>query len=56
MRLFPNTIDGPRHPEYDVSPDDQRFLMIRDLDDGEEAAELVVVENLFEGLKATVGN
>jgi serine/threonine-protein kinase len=45
----------PFHPQYDVTPDGQRFVMIRDLG-GPEASELIVVENLFEELKAKVGN
>ncbi len=52
------SIDGyrtSRHPEYDVTPDDQRFLMIRDLS-GSEQTELIVVENVIEELKAKVGN
>ncbi len=43
-----------RHPEYDVAPGDQRFLMIRDRSGGEET-ELIVVENVIEELKARVG-
>ncbi len=43
------------HPFYDVTPDDQRFVMIRNLG-GQEASELIVVENFFEELKAKVGN
>ncbi len=44
-----------RHQQYDVTPDDQRFVMIRNLG-GQEASELIVVENWFEELKARVGN
>ena len=44
-----------QHQMYDVSPDDQRFVMIRNLG-AEEASELIVVENFFEELKAKVGN
>ncbi len=40
---------------YDVTPDDQRFVMIRNLG-GPEASEMIVVENFFEELKAKVGN
>ncbi len=40
---------------YDVTPDDQRFVMLRNLG-GEDAGELIVVENFFEELKAKVGN
>ncbi len=43
------------HQEYDVTPDDQRFVMIRNLG-GQDAGELIVVENFFEELKAKVGN
>ncbi len=45
----------PYHQQYDVTPDDQRFVMIRNRR-GEEAGELIVVENFFEELKAKVGN
>ncbi len=38
-----------------MMPDDQRFVMIRNLG-GQEASELIVVENFFEELKAKVGN
>ena len=44
----------PFHPQYDVMPDGQRFVMIRNLG-GQEAGELIVVENFFEELKAKVG-
>ena len=43
------------HQSYDVTPDDQRFVMIKILG-GQEASELIVVENFFEELKAKVGN
>ncbi len=43
------------HRMYDVTPDDQRFVMLRNLG-GEDAGELIVVENFFEELKAKVGN
>ncbi len=52
------SIDGyrtSRHPEYDVTPDDQRFLMIRDRSGSGEETELIVVENVFGELKAKVG-
>ncbi len=41
--------------QYDVTPDDQRFVMIRNRG-AEEENELIVVENFFEELKAKVGN
>ncbi len=37
------------------TPDDQRFVMMRNPGDV-EASELIVVENFFEELKAKVGN
>ena len=37
--------------QYDVSPDGQRFLMIKLLDDGQQA-QAVYVENWFTELKA----
>ena len=40
---------------YDVTPDDQQFVMIRNIGE-EEASELIVVENWFEELKAKMGN
>jgi hypothetical protein len=43
------------HPQYDVTPDDQRFVMIRYRGVG-EAGELIVVENWFEELKERVGS
>ena len=44
-----------QHQAYDVTPDDQRFVMIRTRGDV-EVVELIVVENFFEELKAKVGN
>ena len=44
-----------QHQYYDVTPDDQRFVMIRNIG-LEEVSELIVVENFFEELKAKVGN
>jgi serine/threonine-protein kinase len=43
------------HQFYDVTADDQRFVMIRNRG-AEEVGELIVVENFFEDLKAKVGN
>ena len=43
------------HRKYDVTPDDQRFVMLRSLG-GVKVGELIVVENFFEELKAKVGN
>ncbi len=40
---------------YDVTQDDQRFVMVRRKDRGDES-EIIVVENFFEELKVKVGN
>ncbi len=45
---------NPIHQSYDVTLDDQRFVMIRS--PNAEANQLIVVENFFEELKAKVGN
>jgi hypothetical protein len=42
------------HQFYDVTPDDQRFVMVRPLE-ADDAVELIVVENFFEELQAKVG-
>ena len=44
------------HAMYDVSPDDQRFAMLRIGEEGTDDAELILVENFFEELKRLVGN
>ncbi len=41
---------------YDVSPDDQRFVMFRFGEPDEGDAELILVENWFEELKRLVPN
>ena len=41
--------------QYDVTPDDQRFVMFR-RSTANQNRELIVVENFFEALKAKVGN
>ena len=43
------------HQAYDVTADDQRFVMVRVTVTG-EVGDLVVVENFFEELKEKVGN
>jgi serine/threonine-protein kinase len=40
---------------YDVSPDDQRFLMIQRADLEQHDAEVILVQNFFEELKEKVG-
>ncbi len=42
------------HQLYDVTPDDQRFVMIRNTET-EAVDELIVVENFFEELRARWG-
>ncbi len=44
------------HRMYDVSPDDQRFLMLRIDEEAEESGELILVQNFFEELKERVPN
>jgi len=41
-------------PQFDVSPDDDRFLMLQH-DEPDVASELIVVMNWFEELKAVAG-
>ena len=43
------------NPLYDVTPDDQRFMMLRIMDQGDDA-ELILVQNFFEELKRLVPN
>ena len=51
MRDYPSV---PNHPNYDVGPDDQRFIMIR-LEEGDVESDIVMVVNWFEELKAKAG-
>jgi Tol biopolymer transport system component len=45
------------HRMYDITPDDQRFVMIRvQAEGGQDEVQLIVVENFFEELKAKVGS
>ena len=43
-------------PMYDVSPDDQRFVMLRTGNEENAASELILVENWFEELRERVPN
>jgi serine/threonine-protein kinase len=43
-------------PMYDVSPDDQRFVMLRIDDRRATTSELILVENWFEELRQRMGN
>lgn len=47
-------IQQEQYALYDVTPDDQRFVMLRQVD--VEPPEVIVVQNWFEELKARVGN
>ena len=45
------------YPMYDVSPDDQRFVMLRiGNEENSAAAELILVENWFAELRQRMGN
>ena len=37
-------------PNYDVSPDGERFLMIKDVENRSASTQIVIVENWFEEL------
>ncbi|MGH7704061.1 MAG: protein kinase domain-containing protein [Gemmatimonadales bacterium] len=54
--LFPGSafFQDDSHVEYDVAPDDQRFLMLRQRGGGERA-DLILVENWFTELRAKAG-
>ena len=45
---------GDGHPQYDVSPDDQRFVMLRI--EGGVDDELILVTNWFEELRQRMGS
>ena len=45
---------GARPTPFDVSPDGQRFLMIKDLASREQSTAIILVENWFEELKRLV--
>ena len=55
--LFPLALYqiGNGHAGYDISPDDQRLVMLKAVE-GEEDRQLILVENFFEELKERVGN
>jgi serine/threonine protein kinase len=48
------TVGAQVYRRYDVSPDDQRFIMVRDIRADATPAPLILVENWFEELKARV--
>ena len=50
-----NYLPGGGNPQYDVSPDDQRFVMLRVTDLATDS-ELVLVENWTEELRGRAGN
>jgi serine/threonine-protein kinase len=52
MRDYPSV---QNHPNYDVGPNDQRFIMIQ-LEESDVESDVVMVLNWFEELKAKVGN
>ena len=53
--LFPlgTIVQGWQHQRYDITPDDQRFVMIHPTT---ECSTLILVQNSFEELKAKVGS
>ena len=55
--LFPleKYLRGNGHPMYDVSLDDQSFVMLRIQEEG-EGVELILYQNFFEVLKERVPN
>ena len=44
------------HQQYDVTPDDERFIMIRQVSEVAADARLIWVQNFFEELKRVVPN
>ncbi len=50
---YPEYALGDDHRMYDITTDDQRFVMIRYVPT--EGADLILVENFFEELKARWG-
>jgi hypothetical protein len=55
--LFPTVgyLTGNRHRQYDISPDDQEFVMLR-MNGPAVSSELILVENWFEELRQRMGN
>jgi hypothetical protein len=55
--LGPGYILAPEYfTTYDISPDDQRFLMARSVQDPRSAGvRMILVQNFFEQLKQKVG-
>ena len=45
---------GSRSYSYDISPDGERFLMIRESEYDARGSEIIVVQNWFEELKERV--
>ena len=57
FELGPEFVREMTYAGYDISPDDRRFLMVRNVGPQEETVrQLVLVENWFEELKELVGN
>jgi hypothetical protein len=50
-----NYLPGGGNPQYDVGPDDQRFVMLR-INDLAADTELILVENWAEALGGRAGN
>ncbi len=45
---------GHRRPEYDITPDGERFLMIKEGGAAGAPSQIIVVENWFEELRQRV--
>lgn len=56
FRIDAQYILGDRTTQYDVSPDDEQFLMARVFGETGDPNQLIVVENWFEELDARVGH
>lgn len=58
VMLFEGTCLASQFPQmgtaYDVPPDAQRFLMIREIENAPSGTQIVVVQNWFEELKRRV--
>jgi len=57
--LFRRSYFGSRNRKYDISPDGQRFLMLKEVEQTEETSAptqdaLIIVQNWFEELKRLV--
>ena len=54
--VSPRSRQGDLDTAYDLSPDDQRFLMVRSVRSVTGESRTIMVQNFFEVLKERVGN